>query len=165
MKPQNSADITRSRWTFFWLFIGLLVFLFFSSFAAIKTAGQGVYILQDRYDSYQSIFEKQVSYNFELDEIVNKIHDLKNNQRSLNERKELQSIVTDLRKKIEIQLSKDSLVGSKKDHYLVYKDMLKYISDIQSTLDQFQKQEEDYAYKKDLLKKCSDKYTKNLKNE
>lgn len=164
MKPQNATDISHSRWTFFGLFIGLLVFLFLSSFATIKTADQGVYILQDRYESYQTVFEKQVGYNFKLDDIINKLNDLKNNQRTLNERKELQSIINHLKEEIEVQLSKDS-IGFKKDYYLVYKDMLKYISDIQNTLDQFQKQEQDYKYKKYLLKRCSDKYRKKLRNE
>ncbi len=164
MKPLNAKERKKTVLNFIGIFVLALLLLFGCGYFTITTAQRGISILEERHTEYNAIFEKQANYNFKINEIIGDIHKLKSKDRTLNEHKQFQGIITDLRTDISDDILKDSLANTKKNHYIIYKEMLNQVAAIQLVLDSYEKQSETYSYDKELLEKCREKYVESLNN-
>ncbi|MEM0940694.1 MAG: hypothetical protein AAF600_16965 [Bacteroidota bacterium] len=161
MKAKNFQIIRKAKIKFGFIFLVTLCIIFVGGFLAIRTAQEGILILEERYDQYTGISEKQAIYNFEISKIISYINKLRIRERSRNEHKVLQGIITEERKKIMFELESDSLRDQ--EYFVVYEEILKEVQEIQSILDESKQKKETLGRTKEELEKCKEKYFINLK--
>lgn len=140
----------------FWLFFSLLLAVLFAcSFSTLKTADKGIALLKDKKARYDEVFKRQAEFNFQLDEIHKMLYSLKNKRRNPGEHKQMQKLITDNREKLEKEIDTNHTEG--KDHIL-YLEFASQISDIQSVMDIYQKEEDKRRHNIEQLEKCKEKY-------
>ncbi len=160
MKPLNHAKRKTSKRHFYFVFGVTILLLFGSGFFAISQAQKGVAILEENHANYNKIFERQANITFALEDIIKKLYQLKNNERSLGEHRQFQSLLSDLR----INILKDMEVHKVQhsDAYSVYEELLAQVKTIQAMLDKYEEESEEYHYNKELLEKCREKYQEDM---
>lgn len=127
-------------------------------FITLLTADKGAAELEQKYKYYNTIVVKQGEMNLLLDEILIEVNDLRFKDRTLNERKYLQSLINEksLEIKNEIRKSKTDLTNS----FSLYEEFLVELQRIQTRIDVLKEDETSYAINKIQLEKCIDKHNK-----
>jgi hypothetical protein len=161
MKPLNSPKISATKRKFFIMFFTTFAFIFGCLYITLITANKGVAELEQKHKYYNDIAVKQGEMNLLLDEILIEINDLRFKDRTLNERKNLQSLINEKRFAInsEIQKSKTNLRNS----FSLYEEFLVELQRIQTKIDVLKEAETSYDINKTQLKKCIEKH--NLENK
>lgn len=163
MKPLNHSTILKKKRTFFLLFFITFIFIFICLYITLTTANKGIAELEQKHKYYKDIAVKQSEMNLLLDEILIEINDLRFKDRTLNERKNLQSLINEKRFKInhEIQNTKTNLT----DSFVLYEEFLVELQHIQTKIDVLKEAETSYDINKIQLEKCIEKHDQeNKKN-
>ncbi|OHT47310.1 MULTISPECIES: hypothetical protein [Flavobacterium] len=163
MKPLNSPKIATQKRRFLILFFTTFTFIFGCLFITLITANKGAAELEQKHKYYNDIAVKQGEMNLLLGEILIEINDLRFKDRTLNERKNLQSLINEKRFAInnEIQKSKTNLTNS----FGLYEELLVELQRIQTKIDVLKEAATSYEIKSNQLKNCIEKHKlENKKN-
>lgn len=155
MKPLNHTKIVIGKRNYYSMFFITFLFLFLCLFITLTTANKGVIELEQKHKYYNDIVVKQGEMNLILDEILVQLNDLRFKDRTLNERKNLQSLINEKRFIInaEIQKSKKELNNS----FKLYEEFLLEIQQIQTKIDVLKESEGLFDINKTQLEKCIEK--------
>jgi hypothetical protein len=156
MKPLNHTKINTKKRKFYGMFFINSAFIFGCLYITLTTANKGVAELEQKNKYYNDIAVKQGEMNLLLDEILIEINDLRFKDRTLNERKNLQSLINEKRFAInnEIQSSKTDLINS----FSLYEEFLVELQKIQTKIDVLKEVETSYDINKVQLEKCIAKH-------
>lgn len=156
MKPLNYKKRRSSQLRFLLVFSITLTVIFCSSLFAIHTGKKGISVLEKKQSEYNKIFEKQAFITFKIDEITKHLYRLKNKKRTLGEHKQFQGLISNLRTGIlnEIKNTESDI----EYQFQLYNELLRQIKEIQTIVDNFENESEEYLYNKELLEKCREKY-------
>ena len=127
----------------------LLLFLLFG-ICTLKTARKGISTLEEKKALYDDIFRKQADYNFRMDDMFRNMNSLSTKERSGNEHRQLQLIITQERDKM-----LDEINGTDADsiNYALYKSILEQISTTQDAIDRYDREARRRAYNLGQLQK------------
>ncbi|WP_459211969.1 hypothetical protein [Aquimarina rhabdastrellae] len=157
MKPLNYKERKRSTVQFVIVFVVCLFVVFWSSFVSLYTGKKGIEVLEKKHAEYNEVFEKQAAITFDMDNIIKMLYQLKNKKRTLNEHKQFQGLISNLRRDIETKIIiTEELIDA--EQFQLYKELLAQIKEIQTTVDNYENEAEEYLYNKELLEKCREKY-------
>lgn len=161
MKPLNYSKINAKKRKFYSMFFITSVFIFGCLYITLTTANKGVGELEQKNKYYNNIAVKQGEMNLLLDEILIEINDLRFKDRTLNERKNLQSLINEKRFAInnEIQNSKTDLTNS----FSLYEEFLVELQKVQTKIDVLKEVEASYDINKIQLEKCIEKHNQENK--
>ncbi|MCV6629608.1 MAG: hypothetical protein OIF50_07085 [Flavobacteriaceae bacterium] len=160
MKPTNLKERKRSIWIFVLIFSMLLGMITLCGYLTLQTGRAGVLALEQKHAAYTSIFEKQVSYVYKIEDIIKRLNHILEKDRTLSQHKQYQMIISNLRD--ELQNDMALLDASDKEHFEIYTAFENQISVIQDVLDKYEAEQEIYYSKKELLERCKEKYEENL---
>ena len=120
----------------------LLLFLLFG-ICTLITARKGISTLEEKKALYDDIFRKQADYNFRMDDMFRNMNSLSTKERSGNEHRQLQLIITQERDKM-----LDEINGTDADsiNYALYKSILEQISTTQDAIDRYDREARRRAY-------------------
>lgn len=161
MKPLNNKERKKNLLQFTLIFGIMTLTLFISGFMTIKTAKKGIDVLEKKHARYSEIFRKKAALFFEVEEIIKKLHQLKNKDRNLSQHKKFQTLISNIRDKISESINKEE----KSEEFIVYLEMVDEIKAIQNDLDIYEEGNEKYEYLDELLEKCKEKYIENQENK
>ncbi|MCD0476252.1 hypothetical protein LPB87_17820 [Flavobacterium sp. EDS] len=163
MKPLNYTKINTEKRKFYTMFVITFAFIFCCLYVTLITANKGVAELEQKNKYYNDIAVKQGEMNLLLDEILIEINDLRFKDRTLNERKNLQSLINEKRFAInnEIQKSKTNLANS----FGLYEEFLVELQRIQTKIDVLKEVETGYNINKVQLEKCIEKHNQENKKK
>jgi hypothetical protein len=162
MKPLNHIKIKTQKRNYYIMFFISFLFIFFCLMITLITANRGVEELEQKHSYYNNIVVKQGEMNLIIDEILVQLNDLRFKDRTLNERKNLQSLINEKRFKINaiIQESKADINNS----FLLYDEFLLEIQQIQTRIDVLKESEGLFAINKTQLEKCIQKHNEEINN-
>ena len=155
MKALNKKERKKANRRFIAIFMSTLILMFGCGFFVLKIAHEGVQVLEKRHTTYTKAFANQAFVTFRIEEIIDKIYNLKKGARTINEQKNLQGLISSIRLDIE-KLVKDEQTELKE--FALYEQLLVQVSVIQTTIDLFKEDEESHKYSQQLLEKCREKY-------
>lgn len=157
MKPLNHKKRRASQLRFLLAFSITFTVIFCNGLFAIYAGKEGLHVLEKRHAAYNTIFEKQASMTFKIDEMTKYLYRLKNKRRTLAEHRQFQALISDVRTDIENEIENTALVVE--DYkFQLYNELLTEIREIQSVADDYENEAEEYLYNKELLEKCREKY-------
>ena len=127
----------------------LLLFLLFG-ICTLITARKGISTLEEKKALYDDIFRKQADYNFRMDDMFRNMNSLSTKERSGNEHRQLQLIITQERDKM-----LDEINGTDADsiNYALYKSILEQISTTQDAIDRYDREARRREYNLGQLQK------------
>ena len=162
MKPLNHLKIKTQKRNYYIMFFISFLFIFFCLLITFITENRGVAELEQKHRYYNNIVVKQGEMNLIIDEILVQLNDLRFKDRTLNERKNLQSLINEKRFKINaiIQESKTDLNNS----FLLYEEFLLEIQQIQTRIDVLKESEGLFYINKSQLEKCIEKHNEEINN-
>ncbi|PDS26396.1 hypothetical protein B0A77_02465 [Flavobacterium branchiophilum] len=155
MIPLNQPQIKETKRSYYIMFSITFLFIFSCLVITLVTANKGVAELEQKHKYYNDIVVKQGEMNLILDEILVQLNDLRFKDRTLNERKNLQSLINEKRFIINAEIQK-----SKKDlnnPFTLYEEFLLEIQQIQTKIDVLKETEGLFAINKKQLEKCIEK--------
>lgn len=155
MIPLNQPQIKETKRSYYIMFSITFLFIFLCLVITLVTANKGVAELEQKHEYYNDIVVKQGEMNLILDEILVQLNDLRFKDRTLNERKNLQSLINEKRFIINAEIQK-----SKKDlnnPFTLYEEFLLEIQQIQTKIDVLKETEGLFAINKKQLEKCIEK--------
>ncbi len=155
MTPLNQPKIKETKHSYYIMFSITFSFIFLCLIITLLTANKGVAELEQKHKYYNDIVVKQGEMNLILDEILVQLNDLRFKDRTLNERKNLQSLINEKRFIINAEIQK-----SKKDlnnPFTLYEEFLLEIQQIQTKIDALKETEGLFAINKTQLEKCIEK--------
>jgi len=155
MKALNNKERKKANWRFIGMFSATMLLLFGASFFVLQIAHRGVKVLEEKHTVYTKAFENQAFITFRIEEVIDKIYSLKNVDRTINEQKHLQGIISNITLDLE-DLIADEQTSMKE--FELYENLLEQVSVIQTSIDLFEKDEETYRYDQQLLERCRKKY-------
>ena len=162
MKALNTKERKKANVKFMAMFITTLFLMFCCSFFILRIAREGVHVLEKKHATYTKAFENQALVTFRIEEIIDKIYSLKKVERSINEQKHLQGLISNIRMDLEAMMSKE---GTAMKEFSLYKQLLEQVSVIQTTIDLFEEDEEAHKYNQGLLERCREKYREDRLSE
>jgi len=107
-------------------------------------------MLEEKKVRYDEIFRKQADYNFRIDNLLRNINSLKNKDRTNNEHKQLQQIITQERVRMEDEIE---MMDADSVYFSLYKAMLRQIQATQEVSDQLYKESRQREYYLEQLQK------------
>ena len=133
MEPLNKTKIATQKRKYYIMFFVTSAFIFGCFYITFITANKGFLELDQKYKQYNDIVVKQGEMNLSIDEIMVQLNDLRFKDRTLNERKNLQSLINEktFSIKSEIEKSKKELNNS----FLLYEEFLVEIQQIRLRAD------------------------------
>ena len=144
-KERKSAITSFSLLFFFTLLLFLLL-----GITTLTTAKKGISMLEEKKVRYDEIFRKQADYNFRIDNLLRNINSLKNKDRTNNEHKQLQQIMTQERVRMEDEIE---MMDADSVYFSLYKAMLYQIQATQEVSDQLYKESRQREYYLEQLQK------------
>ena len=144
-KERKSAITSFSLLFFFTLLLFLLL-----GITTLTTAKKGISMLEEKKVLYDEIFRKQADYNFRIDNLLRNINSLKNKDRTNNEHKQLQQIITQERVRMEDEIE---MMDADSVYFSLYKAMLRQIQATQEVSDQLYKESRQREYYLEQLQK------------
>lgn len=150
MEAKNKKDRKKARTAFLaWFSLTLLLFFSFGIFTLI-IAQKGISMLEEKKARYDGIFRKQADYNFRMDEMYRNMHSLTIKERTGNEHRLLQQIITQERDKM---LDEIGMSDNDSNSYMLYKSMLAQIRTTQENIDHYDKEARKRKYNLGQLQK------------
>ncbi len=162
MKALNKKERKKANVRFIAMFSVTLILIFGCSFFVLRIAHEGVKVLEKKHATYTKIFQNQALVTFKVEEIIEKIYNLKKFDRTINEQKNLQGLISNIRMDIE-KLIKDET--TELEEFALYGQLMEQVSVIQSTIDLFEEDEENHKYSQELLERCREKYREDMLGE
>lgn len=162
MKALNKKERKKANVRFIAMFSVTLILIFGCSFFVLRIAHEGVKVLEKKHATYTKIFQNQALVTFKVEEIIEKIYNLKKFDRTINEQKNLQGLISNIRMDIEKLIMDET---TELDEFALYAQLLEQVSVIQSTIDLFEEDEEDHKYNQELLERCREKYREDMLGE
>ncbi len=150
MEEKNKKERREAKATFMaWFSFTLFLFLLFGTLSVI-TAQKGISMLEDKKARYDEIFRKQADYNFRLDEIFRNMNSLTTKERSGNEHRQLQLLITQERDKMIEEIGMADVDSS---NYALYKSILEQVRTTQETIDSYNREARKREYNLGQLQK------------
>lgn len=150
MEAKNKKERKKARTTFLaWFAFTLLLFFSFGVFTLI-IAQKGINMLEEKKARYDGIFRKQADYNFRMDEMYRNMHSLTIKERTGNEHRLLQQIITQERDKM---LDEIGMSDNDSNSYMLYKSVLAQIRITQEAIDNYDKEARKRKYNLGQLQK------------
>ncbi len=162
MKALNKKERKKANVRFIAMFSVTLILIFGCSFFVLQIAHEGVKVLEKKHATYTKIFQNQALVTFKVEEIIEKIYNLKKYDRTINEQKNLQGLISNIRMDIEKLINDET---TELDEFALYAQLLEQVSVIQSTIDLFEEDEEAHKYSQELLERCREKYREDMLGE
>lgn len=155
VRALNRKERRKANIQFIAMFSALLLLIFSCSFFVLRVAGEGVNALESKHSTYRKAFQNQALATFKIEEIIDKIYSLKMVERTINEQKNLQGLISNIRMDIE-KMVKDEETDL--EELALYEQLLEQISVLQTSIDIFERDEESRSYSQQLLERCREKY-------
>ena len=150
MEAKNKKDRKKARTAFLaWFSLTLLLFFSFGVFTLI-IAQKGISMLEEKKARYDGIFRKQADYNFRMDEMYRNMHSLTIKERTGNEHRLLQQVITQERDKM---LDEIGMSDNDSNSYMLYKSVLAQIRITQEAIDNYDKEARKRKYNLGQLQK------------
>lgn len=150
MEEKNKKERREAKATFMaWFSFTLFLFLLFGTLSVI-TAQKGISMLEDKKARYDEIFRKQADYNFRLDEIFRNMNSLTTKERSGNEHRQLQLLITQERDKMIEEIGMADVDSS---NYALYKSILEQVRTTQEIIDSYNREARKREYNLGQLQK------------
>ena len=150
MEEKNKKERREAKATFMaWFSFTLFLFLLFGTLSVI-TAQKGISMLEDKKARYDEIFRKEADYNFRLDEIFRNMNSLTTKERSGNEHRQLQLLITQERDKMIEEIGMADVDSS---NYALYKSILEQVRTTQETIDSYNREARKREYNLGQLQK------------
>lgn len=150
MEEKNKKERREAKATFMaWFSFTLFLFLLFGTLSVV-TAQKGISMLEDKKARYDEIFRKQADYNFRLDEIFRNMNSLTTKERSGNEHRQLQLLITQERDKMIEEIGMADVDSS---NYALYKSILEQVRTTQETIDSYNREARKREYNLGQLQK------------
>lgn len=162
MKALNKKERKKANVRFIAMFMGTLLLMFCCSYFVLRVAHKGVGVLETKHTTYTKAFENQALVTFRIEEIIDKIYSLKKEERTINEQKNLQGLISGIRLDIEKVIEDER---SELEEFSLYEQLLVQISVIQTTIDLFEADQESRKYSQQLLERCRQNYRENMISE
>lgn len=155
MKALNYNKRRKQIFNFFVSFFFTITAVFLCLYITLVIAEKGVTLIEKKQSNYNEVFKKQAMLNFKMEELFKNLYSLKNKRRNIGEYRQMQKIITNTR--IEIRQNIDST--KKENHYYkIYGEFLSEIRNIQSLLENYNKEVGIREANKQQLEKCREKY-------
>ena len=150
MNEKNKKERKEAKTAFLIQFTFTLLLFFLLGTCTLTTAHKGISMLEEKKALYDDFFRKQANYNFRMDEIFKNLNSLTTKERSGNEHRQLQLIITQERDKMldEINMSEADSIN-----YVLYKSILQQIRTIQETIDRYDREARRREYNLGQLQK------------
>ncbi len=155
MKALNRKERKKANAKFAGMFAATLLLIFGCSFFVLQIAHRGVMVLEENHATYTKAFQNQALVTFRIEEIIDKIYSLKTVDRTINQQKQLQGLISSIRLDIE-DMVKDEETSL--DELALFEQLLEQVSVIQTSIDLFEEDEESRMYSQQLLERCREKY-------
>lgn len=162
MKALNRKQRKKANIKFILIFSATLVLMFVCSFFVLRIAHEGVKVLEKKHSTYTKVFENQALITFRIEEIIDKIFSLKKVDRTINQQKHLQGIISGIRMDLDVLIKKE---GTAAGEFELYSQLLEQVSVIQTTIDLFEEDEESRRHSQQLLERCREKYREDRLSE
>ena len=155
MDEKNKKERRQAKTSFSMMFLFTLLLCMLFGVCTLTTARKGIGMLEEKKALYDEIFRKQADYNFRMDEIFRNLNSLSTKERTPNEHKQLQVIITQEREKM-----LDDFGYSETDtaNFALYKVLLEQIRATQETIDQYDKESRRREYNLGQLQKGRKKF-------
>lgn len=160
MKPLNYIKRASQRRIYYFMFFVVFLFLFSCFYVTLITVNKGVAELEAKYKYYNDIVIKQGEMNLMIEEILVQLNDLRFKDRTLNERKNLQSLINEKRFEIDAEVQKSK--KSSNSSFVLYEEILLEIQQIQTKVDVLKESEGIFAINKMQLEKCIIKHKEEI---
>jgi hypothetical protein len=154
MKPLNYKKRKNSIFQFILVFGAMILVLFITGFLTLKTGEYGINVLEKRHSQYTEIYKKKAALTYEVEEIIKRLYQINNKDRTSSQHKKYQNLISDIRDKITENIQKEE----NPDDFMVYNEMVNVIKIIQGNLDTHEEKREKYDYIETQLEQCKDKY-------
>lgn len=157
MKALNNKERKKANIRFIAMFSATMILLFGCSFFVLRIAHKGVKVLEDKHEIYTKAFANQALITFRIEEIIDKIYSLKNVDRTINQQKHFQGIISNIRLDLEDLIAEEE---TSLGEFELYEQLLEQVSVIQTCIDLFEEDEESYQFSQQQLERCREKYRK-----
>lgn len=154
MKPLNFKERKKELIKFYLVFAVLILAVFLSGFLTLKTGEFGVDVLGKKHAEFTESFRIKATLTHDLDEIIKRLSQINNRERNLGEHKKYQDLISEIRNKMTTTIN----AAKKPEEFVLYSELITIIKDIQSDLDNYKEDHENYYYIEELLERCKEKY-------
>lgn len=155
MKALNHKERKKQRSRFLTSIFFTSIVLFFCLYVTLIIAEKGVSLIENKQHHYNEVFKKQAMLNFKIEELFKNLYSLKNKRRNLGEYRQMQKIITNTR--VDMRYDIDS-TKTENSYYKIYDEYLSEIRNIQSLLEDYNKQVNEREANIVQLEKCREKY-------
>lgn len=162
MKALNYKERKKQIFRFFTSIFCLSIVLFFCLFVTLVIAERGVSLIENKQYHYNEVFKKQAMLNFKIEELFKNLYSLKNKRRNIGEYRQMQKIITNTR--VDMREGIDSTKSENK-YYTIYHEYLSEIRNIQSLLEDYNREVSKREANIVQLEKCREKYQDLNKNK
>ncbi|MGB0879530.1 MAG: hypothetical protein ACPGTO_03085 [Polaribacter sp.] len=156
MRPLNYKERRKGLFQFAIIFGVMILLLFITGFFILKTGERGVQVLEEKHSGYSETFRKKAAFTFEVEAIIKRLYQINNKNRNLSEHKKFQALVSDIREKITESVAAEGEENI--EEFIIYKELMIIIQEIQSDLDTYEEGNEEYMNIEELLARCKEKY-------
>lgn len=160
MKPLNLKERKKSIKQFAVVFGVMVAVMFVAGILTLTTGERGVEALELKHSRYSEMFRKKAALTYQLKEIVKRLHQINNKERSLSQHKRFQDLVSSACDEIRRSVEEES--DENKEDFAVYMEMISLIKDIQADLDVNKVDSEKYNYLENMIERCKEKYLEEL---
>lgn len=150
MNEKNKKERKEAKTAFLMQFSFTLLLFFLIGICTLTTVRKGISMLEEKKALYDDIFRKQANYNFRLDEMYRNLNSLTTKERSGNEHRQLQQIITQERDKM---LDEINMSDADSINYALYKSILEQIRTTQETIDRYDREARRREYNLGQLQK------------
>ena len=150
MNEKNKKERKEAKTAFLMQFSFTLLLFFLIGICTLTTARKGICMLEEKKALYDDIFRKQANYNFRLDEMYRNLNSLTTKERSGNEHRQLQQIITQERDKM---LDEINMSDADSINYALYKSIIGQIRTTQETIDRYDREARRREYNLGQLQK------------
>lgn len=161
MEAENKKVRLKAKLRFTLVFVITLIVITTGGVVMVITAQKGIILLESKKTEYDEVFKKQAELNFQIEELLRNLNNLKTKRRNTSEHKHMQKLITKKR----ILLESDINMQSDKSKYEVYQVMLDQIRIIQSSMDELDRESKKREGNMEQLEKCRIKYQELNKNK
>ena len=161
MEAENKKVRLKAKLRFTLVFVITLIVITTGGVVMVITAQKGIILLESKKTEYDEVFKKQAELNFQIEELLRNLNNLKTKRRNTSEHKHMQKLITKKR----ILMESDINMQSDKSKYEVYQVMLDQIRIIQSSMDELDRESKKREGNMEQLEKCRIKYQELNKNK
>lgn len=155
MKPKNYEKRKHRTLIFSMYFSMMMAVIFICGIFMLVTAQKGIALLEKKKENYDKVFKKQAEITFQLDEVFKNLYSLRTKRRNLNEHKQMQKLITDVRNTLEEELREEKKSVNSYDLYL---ELLLDVKHIQRIMDSYEVEADKRDYNMKQLEKCRERY-------